>query len=51
VKPHKAYWTCQAEIDFLGDADRTDPVVGLGERLLAYTGQRLLASDWAIRAR
>ena len=40
VKPRQVYWTYADEQHFLDDADRTDPVVALGHRLLAYTGQR-----------
>lgn len=40
VKPRQVYWTYADEQRFLADADRTDPVVALGHRLLAYTGQR-----------
>jgi integrase len=40
VKARTAYWTYEDEIRFLKDADETDPVIALGERLLAYTGQR-----------
>lgn len=40
VKARKQYWTYEAERTFLADADKADPVIALGERLLAYTGQR-----------
>jgi integrase len=40
VKARKEYWTYEAEQTFLADADENDPVIALGERILAYTGQR-----------
>ena len=40
VKPRQVYWSYADEQRFIEDADRTDPVVALGHRLLAYTGQR-----------
>lgn len=40
VKPRRAYWTYEDEKRFLDDADQTDPVMALGQRLLAFTGQR-----------
>ena len=40
VKPRQEYWTYADEQRFLEEADRTDPVIALGHRLLAYTGQR-----------
>jgi integrase len=40
VKPRRVYWTYEDEKRFLDDADQTDPVMALGQRLLAFTGQR-----------
>jgi len=40
VKARNAYWTYEDEKRFLADADETDPVIALGARLLAFTGQR-----------
>lgn len=40
VKPRQEYWTYEAELQFLGDADLTDPMIAIYERLLAYSGQR-----------
>jgi hypothetical protein len=40
VKPRRLNWTCEDEKRFLDDADQTDPVMTLGQQLLAFTGQR-----------
>jgi integrase len=40
VKPRTAYWTYEEERRFLEDADKADPVIALGMRLLSYSGQR-----------
>jgi integrase len=40
VNARTAYWTYPLELAFLADADKTDPMMALYERLLAYTGQR-----------
>jgi hypothetical protein len=39
VKARTEFWTYKAESAFLAYADQTDPMIALGERLLAYTGQ------------
>jgi hypothetical protein len=38
VKPRRVYWTYEVEKSFLDDADQTDPVMALGQRLLAFRG-------------
>lgn len=40
VRPRQEFWTYDDEFGFLKDADVADPMIALGERLLAYTGQR-----------
>jgi len=40
VEARQVYWTYGDETNFLADADLADPIIALGERLLAYSGQR-----------
>ncbi len=57
VKPRRVYWTYEDEKRFLDDADQTDPVMALGQRLLAFTGQRpgdtrtMMLTDYDARGR
>jgi integrase len=40
VKPRQDYWTYDAELSFVTDAEKSDPIIADAEFLLAFTGQR-----------